>query len=177
MKEFQFGIKLTLCFFLLIVFLPDNSTSACSCAYPPPSPQKSLENVDFVFMGTVKKVRKARMGNEVLFDVQTTWKGINQTQVYVMTGMGGGDCGYTFEEGKEYIVYGSDMDPYAGKLSTNICMRTREILKAGEDLLALGEGTVPSEKVDLENRGAFWYLAGAVLLFGFLLFRIGKAIR
>ncbi|MGC5327571.1 hypothetical protein [Brevibacillus sp. SYSU BS000544] len=162
---------------LWALFSSQGSVSACSCGYPPPSPQKSMENVDFVFAGTVKEIRRTRMGMEVLFDVRTTWKGIDQTQVLVMTGMGGGDCGYEFEKGKEYIVYGGDYDPFEGKLSTNVCMRTREISKAGEDLLYLGEGAVPTEKVNLEHWGAVWYLAGAVAVFGFLLYRIGKAIR
>ena len=57
--------------------------------------------------------------------------------------MGGGDCGYRFEIGKEYLVYA-----YLGedkKLSTGICTRTGLLTKADEDLAYIrGRATAES---------------------------------
>jgi hypothetical protein len=49
----------------------------------------------------------------------------------VSTGYGGGDCGYLFKPGVDYLIYahGSPND-----LSVVICSRTAELSHAGEDL-------------------------------------------
>jgi hypothetical protein len=61
--------------------------------------------------------------------------------VIVVTGRGGGDCGYRFEVGARYLVfaYGDD-----AKLETNICQRTKELAQAAEDLKLLGKGKSPT---------------------------------
>ncbi len=53
-------------------------------------------------------------------------------EITIETGRGGGDCGYSFELGKEYIVFA-----YGGEnesLGTGICSPTRPIEQATEDL-------------------------------------------
>jgi 5-hydroxyisourate hydrolase-like protein (transthyretin family) len=47
--------------------------------------------------------------------------------------MGGGDCGYAFDVGGEYLIY-AYRHPQNGRLSTGICSRTRPLSTAGEDL-------------------------------------------
>lgn len=176
----RLGYRVIILFlFVMVLILPEQHAAACSCAYPPPPPKKAMGESDFVFMGTVKEIRKSRVGKEVLFDVQTTWKGVDQTQALIMTSMGGGDCGFRFEEGKRYIVYGGDMYPFEGKWSTNTCTRTRELAKAQEDQIALGEGEAPTEQVDLEKQSnrLVVFLVGVFVVFGILIFRIGRAIR
>jgi hypothetical protein len=52
--------------------------------------------------------------------------------IVIETGLGGGDCGYRFESGVEYIVYA-----YAdrkGGLATGICSPTRPVERASGDL-------------------------------------------
>ncbi len=71
--------------------------------------------------------------------VERSFKGrIRGDTMIVYTGVGNGDCGYGFEEGHRYVIYGSRDLPYNGKwtgekplqgkntLWTNICTRTRQ---------------------------------------------------
>lgn len=55
-----------------------------------------------------------------------------QTQIDIVTGMGGGDCGYSFQNGVEYVVYAYQNSD--GRLQTGICSRTRPAAEAPEDL-------------------------------------------
>ncbi|MGC4049812.1 MAG: hypothetical protein QM757_09900 [Paludibaculum sp.] len=70
----------------------------------------------------------------VRFRVSSALQGVPEgnKEIIVGTGRGGGDCGYLFEVGQEYVV-----DAYRsadGWLETGICTRTRLITDAGEDL-------------------------------------------
>ena len=56
----------------------------------------------------------------------------NQQEVVIETGLGGGDCGYGFRRGMDYIVYASKKP--GGGLSTGICSPTRLVESAAEDL-------------------------------------------
>jgi hypothetical protein len=49
-------------------------------------------------------------------------------EITIETGLGGGDCGYHFERGLEYIVYGYKGP--GGGLFTGICSPTRPIAEA-----------------------------------------------
>jgi|SRR5688572_29763691 len=76
-----------------------------------------------------------RLGFGVFFKVINSWKGVEKSFVEVNTGRGGGDCGYTFEMGKEYLVYAS----YAYGIPDNywvtgICSRNATLPDATEDL-------------------------------------------
>jgi hypothetical protein len=53
-------------------------------------------------------------------------------QITIETGLGGGDCGYAFEQGVEYLVYAYRTP--TGGLGTGICSRTRPVAEAEEDL-------------------------------------------
>jgi hypothetical protein len=56
----------------------------------------------------------------------------NQKEIVVETGLGGGDCGYGFQRGLDYIVYASKKPD--GSFSTGICTPTRPIENATDDL-------------------------------------------
>lgn len=78
--------------------------------------------------------------------MSSNWKGIKDKMVTVETGLGGGDCGYGFQEGESYLIYayrtnGEDGKP--GPLRTNICTRTRPLSKAKGDIKALGDSKMP----------------------------------
>lgn len=74
-------------------------------------------------------------GFDVFFKVLKSWKGVEKTFVKVNTGRGGGDCGYSFEVGKEYLVYASYAYGVPGSYwVTGICSRNAELPKATEDL-------------------------------------------
>ncbi len=55
-----------------------------------------------------------------------------QAEIEVVTGQGGGDCGYAFQTGAEYVVYA--YRDSQGRLATGICSGTRPIAEAAEDL-------------------------------------------
>lgn len=56
-----------------------------------------------------------------------------QPDVSVLTGSGGGDCGYPFRVGEEYLVYASRNEE-SGELTTGICSRTRKAEDASTDI-------------------------------------------
>jgi hypothetical protein len=108
---------------------------ACSCA-PPPPPAQARDAADSVFSGTVLSVTPGKNGLDVEIQVDRSWKQAGCGTVVVQTPSDSAMCGYGFEVGKSYLIYA---DMQKGKLSTNLCSRTRTIEEAGEDLAALGE--------------------------------------
>ncbi|HSI34441.1 MAG: hypothetical protein ACAI43_23390 [Phycisphaerae bacterium] len=115
---------------------------ACKCA-PPPPPAEAMGKCDAVFLGKVTAVERGDRGIRVTIAVEKSWKGDARAELVVTTGMGGGDCGYGFQQGKSYVVYAYARDT---GLSTGTCSRTCHIDDAGEDLKALGEGKKPGAK-------------------------------
>ncbi|MEJ8545914.1 hypothetical protein [Brevibacillus borstelensis] len=130
-----------LLFLLSFVFTP-SIAYACSCA-PPPAPEEALEQAEAVFAGTVSAVTPTKYGTDVQFQVGNTWKGVNKSEVLVVTGRGDADCGFVFQTGSEYLVYAHPDTYYSesGGLATNICTRTALLSDATDDLHAIGPGT------------------------------------
>jgi hypothetical protein len=122
--------KIILAVFVFAFFsvLNASNVSACSCLMLPEESldsvvKKAYKNSSAVFVGEVIEiVQKPNVFFvEVKFAVERKWNdGIRKT-VAVITGKGGGDCGYPFEVGKKYLVYALN-----GKntLRTNICTKT-----------------------------------------------------
>ncbi|NOU56717.1 hypothetical protein HN020_18585 [Brevibacillus borstelensis] len=169
-RWFAFGL-LPLLLLLSFVFTPSN-VYACTCAEPP-TPKKALEQAEAVFAGTVTAVNSAEYGHEVQFQVNTTWKGVSQSQVLVATGSGDGDCGIAFQAGNDYLVYAHPDTYYSesGGLATNICTRTALLSDASGDLLAIGPGTpVTAYPPPLENSqpSDFWEKQENVWIIGLL---------
>jgi 5-hydroxyisourate hydrolase-like protein (transthyretin family) len=70
----------------------------------------------------------------------------DQKDIVVETGLGGGDCGYGFRRGRDYIVYAQKKRE--GGFSTDICSPTRPLEDAAADLKyfhQLGEAPETSE--------------------------------
>lgn len=132
-------------------------TSACSCAELP-GVEEEFNRSKAVFSGKVVDIREKRGLNgytskSVLFEVTNIWKGARQSQIIITTGQGGGDCGFDFKEGEEYLVYANESTMYGAKsLVSIICDRTNELSFSKEDLKILGEGLPPIEKVDLSGK-------------------------
>jgi hypothetical protein len=126
---------------LTVVFFIPAVAEACSCFGGLPI-CSTFWNTSAVFSGTVVEVEDIRVPAErgsgyylkkrVHISVKESFRGGVSGIVQVATGGGGGDCGYSFEEGGTYLVYASKNDD--GQLSTGICMRTQPIEKADEDL-------------------------------------------
>lgn len=125
---------------------------ACSCAQPG-SPSEELEKFSAVFAGRVVSVRHSYDpdGRSVTrddrstigFEVSAVWKGTVYEEMNITTPPTGGSCGFTFEEGEEYIVYAYDSPCVEGGYTTGICSRTALLGQAQGDLDAFGEGNAP----------------------------------
>lgn len=87
----------------------------------------------------------------VTFEVAQVWKGNITQQQTIFTGTGGGDCGYGFDQGQEYIVYAYEAGE---KLATGICGRTQALGLAQADLAALGVGRPPADNALTEENAA-----------------------
>jgi hypothetical protein len=137
---------------LLVLLLAAAPAFSCTCMNPLSGVSSPLElatwhasHSDEVFEGTVSSVElvwilsSARVGDvipadfeedlprmRVTFQVLHTFKGGQRTQVQIETGYGGGDCGYRFEVGEQYLVY-ADLDDQSGELSTSICSGTATV--------------------------------------------------
>lgn len=148
-----------------------SSVSACSCAENP-GVEVALEQSDVVFSGKVGNVIEKKQANgflskSVLFDVIHNWKGVENTQIIIATGLGGGDCGFYFIEGEEYLVYAYESTMYGSEtLEANICSRTSKLSLAQEDLTVLGEGELPQNEVDLSSlqKSQLYYSPGFIII-------------
>jgi hypothetical protein len=117
---------------------------ACSCLESSPACQAAWLQADTVFVGRVywssSKIAKDQFGQEVLrrsvkIKVLEPILGDAQGWVNIETGMGGGDCGFDFSWFQKYVVYAHRAKD--GTLGTSICMRTKSVSEAGEDLAYL----------------------------------------
>ncbi|NEU31742.1 hypothetical protein GN156_13305 [bacterium LRH843] len=154
---------------ILIVTSFPSMTSACSCVES--SVEEQFDRSTAVFSGKVIDIRekksKGRASKSVLFEVIETWKGVQQSQIIITTGLGGGDCGIDFKEGEEYLVFASESTMYGTiSLVSIICDGTDNLSSSYDDLAILGEGQPPIEEVDLSGNqnGNQMYIWGTVLI-------------
>ena len=134
--------------------LSANAASACKCI--PTTPEQGLERAGAVFSGRVVDVveqspaeRRSPRSNEdpnflngvkVTFEVSEVWKGNSERRLVVTTSDSSASCGYSFQEGQEYLVYASEED---AQLKTGLCSGTKRLSDARADLAVLGEGETP----------------------------------
>ena len=124
--------------FLLLIFtafmmLCSTDTFACSCALPLPTmPLKqqvevARKDAKAIFVGQVLEIddKQYKFGTVIKFQVEKSWKQIRSKEIYIVTGRGGGDCGFPFAIGMKYLVYA--YGPNNGKFGTGICSRTKRI--------------------------------------------------
>lgn len=127
----------------VLLFLINAAAAAafsCSCMLGG-APCQSYGSTPVVFSGKVTAVETFETTREgVPFKIQQrrvrlavleSFKGIDSQAVDVVTGQGGGDCGYDFKVNESYLIYAWEEK---GKLSTGICSRTRPMADALEDL-------------------------------------------
>ncbi len=96
----------------------------------------------------LRAIRSSADPATVEFAVNKVWKGPLRYTTSFTTARSEASCGFTFVEGKEYIVYSRD-----GK-TVSLCSRTTLITDAQEDLDALGEGNPPHDKASNPQDGA-----------------------
>jgi hypothetical protein len=132
--------QILLAFIAVLIFnAPD--TRACSCAFGGSAPCQEYWRVDAVFAGTVVSSGHVNVDHGsyksdmrlLHMTIEQPIRGIKTTEVDVLTGWGGGDCGYGFEVGKRYLVYAYHEEK-SNRFSTSICTRTRPLAEADDDL-------------------------------------------
>ena len=123
----------------VLVLFCSAATFACSCMSSGP-PCQAFWQADAVFSGQVISINRESTADEngfrmrvVRMFVKESFRGVDRPEVDVLTGLGGGDCGFGFQIGQEYLVYAYRRDTDK-KLVTGICTRTRSLTKAQEDL-------------------------------------------
>jgi hypothetical protein len=143
--------NLALLLFVVLLFVPD-AGYACDCSLPRTGRSLRQQVIEArkksaaVFTGTVLEIIKLPndLHVSVKFKVGESWKGIRSAEAKVFTGQGGGDCGYKFETGKQYLVYAYKRTDSG--LETNICQRTALLTESAEDLKVLGKGRLAEVK-------------------------------
>jgi hypothetical protein len=121
---------------------------ACTCNLPQlnrtlrQQVNQSRKHARAVFSGSVLRIDEAGDSMRVTFKIEGSWKGALSKEVVVVTGRGGGDCGYRFEVGQNYLVYAYGVGE-AG-LGTNICQRTMPLAPGAGDLKILGKPKRPT---------------------------------
>lgn len=142
-----------------VLLLMPGMVAACDCASSGP-PCKAFGATPNVFSGRVAKIStiqvKMQSGDTyrqllVLLEIERNFRGQDGKSIAeVVTGDGGGDCGFRFEEGKRYLVYAYP-HPATGKLYTGICQRTRLLSEAAEDLEYLARKDDPAHGAGIEG--------------------------
>jgi len=109
-------------------------------------------------------------GFDVFFKVIDSWKGVENSYARVNTGRGGGDCGFSFEMEKEYLVYASHAYGTPGNYwVTSICSRSAVMDFATEDLDYLSSRPELPIKFSLPNLWA----AKDTITFGLIVLSVG----
>jgi hypothetical protein len=135
---------------------------SCECGSAKP-PLRGMAQADAVFTGKVLSLKKIFVPGS---DAWTHWKtpmveaeirvaksikGNLAKNVTILTGGGGGDCGYSFAKGKSYLVYAFKGFNGNGKLETNICTRTQQLEPATNNELLELQGRLPVPKIPAAN--------------------------
>ena len=155
-KGFRFSFVSVVSFVLLLnlLWLLGNAgqVHACKCVVPG-SPSEELAKSSTVFAGRAVLIQHTYDPSAATFSpedrttigfiVSAVWKGVVYEKMYITTPPTGGSCGFTFEEGEEYIVYAHDSASGDGGYTVSICSRTALLRQAQADIDALGEGDAP----------------------------------
>jgi len=125
---------------IIIVFIVLSSFNidasyGCSCKSKPPKEavRRLKKESRAIFIGNVKEViQEGGLNLRVILEIERSWKSIQANQVTIHTS---GGCMVAFEAGRKYLVYAIGQK----QLQTNVCMRTRAIELAAEDIRLLGK--------------------------------------
>jgi putative intracellular protease/amidase len=163
---------------------------ACKCVLPPKgltARDLAIWNAsgggDAIFEGRVELVEwkwtlmEAKVGDlipadleqgppfmQVSLGVSRSYRGVQDKNIQVRTGLGGGDCGFDFEVGKQYLVYASADE--TGQLSTDICSGTALLEESQTSLSYLRGEPITTENAEGDTATAKGKLCGRVVRAG-----------
>jgi hypothetical protein len=128
----------------LIAALVCRQPVVCSCALLRPA--EALSQASAVFEAVPIAVRDTSFvvpgqrepAKQRIYTLTASrqWKGVHRDTLEVMSGRGGGDCGYAFELGSPYLVLTEEFD---GHTRVSICSGTKRLKEAAAELSLLGE--------------------------------------
>jgi len=106
-----------------------------------------LDKSGAVFAGRVVDIERNQNGpfggvDKVSFRVSEVWKGPKRETLELTTQSQGSACGYSFSEGRKYLVDAT------GKMQVYLCSETKPLSEASELVEALGKGETPGEGGD-----------------------------
>jgi len=142
MKFRRFLISLSIATALIALSISD--VKACTCDIVGP-PCEEYWQSQAVFAGKV--IKKSTFYVEegegdsrhkyqqvlVRFSIEQVFKGVAGDEVEIVTGLGGGDCGYHFKDGERYVVYAIRSGRDKSRLYSGICNRIKLVDEAEED--------------------------------------------
>jgi hypothetical protein len=167
---------------IIFGFFPTERAFACSCIVPG-TPEEEFKKFDAVFIGTVTSISERPAPDhlseidkalypkvKIGIHVGQSWKGVTTDFIYVYTGFGGGDCGYSVAGFETYLVYASGP---IDDLNISICSRTAWYNEAQEDRnylkqlqeLPLTHFEPENNSIDNKKDGAIILLAGSTIVF------------
>ncbi len=138
----------------LLIAVGTTVSEACTCMLSGPACQEFWQT-DAVFDGTVMAIepmaRDLDLGNRTIavverlvkLNARQSWKGVDAGRVEVVTGNGGGDCGFEFEVGERYLVF-ARRGPVDGRLHASICTPTQKFSATSEAARFFDSLTKPS---------------------------------
>jgi len=148
-------ISIALVAVALVALLPD-CASACLCdatlwsGSQQERAERALDRATAVFAGEVVNVSGGEPAT-VSFRVSEVWKGPSPETLEVTTSSQSSACGYSFSEGRKYLVYAEGK-----RMKVNACGETTLLSEASADLQALGNGgTVGGSGVLSDTSGGF----------------------
>jgi len=111
---------------------------ACTCVDSINSPSNEFGFSSSVFSGRVLSMSVDTSSSlfplRVTFQAIQTWKGTPTSLPTISTGLSSASCGVSFHIDSSYLVYAYQ---WQGKLTTDICRRTRLLSRAAEDIAFL----------------------------------------
>jgi len=143
MKFRRFLILLSVATVLLTLSISD--VKACDCMFGGSPPCEEYWRSEAVFAGKVIKkstfYAEEGEGNSrykyqqmlVRFSIEQAFKGVAGDEVEIVTGLGGGDCGYHFKDGERYVVYAIRSGRDKSRLYAGICNRIKLVAEAEAD--------------------------------------------
>ncbi|MFQ5380070.1 MAG: hypothetical protein ACE5EF_00400 [Dehalococcoidia bacterium] len=132
--------------------IPASPAYGCSCAAAE-TVTEALGHATAVFTGTVSDIRAEGTSSRwltVALTAEETWKGVEPGLVTIRTATAEASCGFSFEDGRRYLVYASAEGQ--GTLSVSFCSRTALASQATADLEVLGPGRTLRD-VELDGPG------------------------
>jgi hypothetical protein len=118
--------------YFLTTLITTQSSPLCTCIQNSETVETQVKSYDIIFKGRVSKIDTVFYIHEYLINsglasrdsggyftnhlvtltIKTIWKGnISDSTIKIMTGQGGGDCGYYFTLNKDYIIF-AKKEPY-----------------------------------------------------------------